>query len=274
MDQPIVLTSVHNPQVKRVRRLHEARQRREDGLFILEGAKLLAEAQRSGWEIVALYATASWQDADAPATSPAGSDAAVLPAPVRVADHVLAAMSALETPEGVLALARLPRPSGLPEIQPTSLWVACDRLQDPGNLGTILRTADAAGASAVLVGPGTTDAFGPKVTRASMGSSLHLPIVPFTDLVALRRATQAGGMRWAAAVPRSGQALYDADLTGPLCWWIGNEARGLSPDLLALADLQLEIPMPGRAESLNAASAAAVCLFETVRQRRAASLQA
>lgn len=257
MRQQVVLSSVHNPQIKRVRKLHEAKARRQEGVFLLEGTRLLTEAGRSGWEILELYATSRWLE-----HHPAEAARAVA-----VAEHVLEAMSSLETPEGVIALARLPASPELPEIRPDSLWVGCDRLQDPGNLGTIIRTADAAGAEAVLVGPGTADPFSPKVLRASMGSVLHLRIVPFEDLEDLRSRTRQGEMRWLGTVPRTGASLFESDLRGPVCWWIGNEAAGLGPEIVARADLTVEIPMPGRAESLNAASAAAICLFETVRQR-------
>ncbi|MBU6429328.1 MAG: RNA methyltransferase [Cyanobacteria bacterium REEB65] len=252
-----LITSVQNPRVKRVRRLQEAKGRRQEGILLLEGTRLVEEAQRSDWPIVELYATEDWLTAHPGLASLA----------IAVAPHVLAAMSTLETPEGVLALTPLPTNTSLPAITAEAMWVGCDRLQDPGNLGAILRTADAAGAAAVLTTLGTVDPYSPKVLRASMGSALHLPVLPVADLAAFRQQTEASGMRWAAAVPRAGQSLFDVDLRGPICWWLGSEAAGLQRQILDLADIVVEIPMPGRAESLNAAAAAAVCLFETVRQR-------
>jgi TrmH family RNA methyltransferase len=164
-----------------------------------------------------------------------------------------------------VVVAKLPREPALPEIGPSALWLVADALQDPANLGAMIRTADAAGADAVIVGPGTTDPWSPKAVRASMGSVLHLPIVPVADLGAARLPP----MCWIALAPRSGKSLYDLDLTGPVALRVGNEKKGLAPEAVAEADEAIAIPMPGRAESLNAAAAVAVCLFEAVRQRRA-----
>lgn len=252
------ITSVHNPRVKLVRKLHEPKWRRREGLFLIEGKALVEEAFQAGWPIEEVMATAGWLSRHPwPHEMPF----------TQVSDHVMEAMSALETPEGILALARLPRESALPAVHDRSLWLVADGLRDPGNLGTMIRTADAAGADAVLVGPGTVDPFAPKTVRASMGSIFHLAVVAVPDLEAAHDATFRQGMRWLALVPRARRSVYDEDLTGPLALWVGNEATGLDPRALAAADVQVAIPMPGRAESLNAAAAVAVCLFEAVRQR-------
>lgn len=254
----VAITSVQNPKVKLARKLHEPKWRRREGLFLLEGTSLVEEAVRSGWPLQEVMATAGWLSRhvwpyEAPLTE--------------VSDHVMEAMSTLETPEGILALAILPREGALPAVHEGSLWLVADAIQDPGNLGAMIRTADAAGAEAVLIGPGTVDPFAPKTVRASMGSLFHLHIVPVADLGAARSAASEHGMRWLALAPRAARSLYDLDLTGPLALWVGNEASGLSADALAEADERVAIPMPGKAESLNAAASVAVCLFEAVRQR-------
>jgi len=257
-----VITSVQNPRVKAVRKLHEPKWRKREGLFLLEGTALVEEAARSKWPLEAVFATGDWlkrHDLDGMIVE-------------EVSDPVLSALSTLESPEGVVATARLPGDAPLPDVQHGSLWVVADAIQDPGNLGAIIRSADAAGADAILCGPGTADPFGPKAVRASMGSVLHLPIVSVPDLDAAHETARHadprhGGMRWIALAPRAGKSLYEADLCGPIALWLGNEAAGLSSDALGQADEVVTVPMPGRAESLNAAASAAVVLFEAVRQR-------
>ncbi len=245
-----MITSVQNPRVKAARKLHEAKGRKAEGLFLLEGTALLEEALACNWPIETIYATEAWQLRHQ------------LPDATVVADHVLAHISTLQTPEGVVALARL-RGHVLPPLHERSLWLVADAIQDPANLGAMIRTADAAGADAIVVGPGTTDPWSPKAVRASMGSVLHLPVVQVADLAAARRP----GMPWLALAPRAEKSLYDLDLRGPIALQVGNEAAGLSEAAIAAADATIAIPMPGKAESLNAAAAVAVCLFEAVRQR-------
>ncbi len=252
------ITSVQNPRVKLVRKLHEPKWRRREGLFLLEGTSVVEEALKSGWPVEEAFATERWLGRNPwPYETPIAE----------VSDHVMEAMSTLETPDGILALAVLPRESALPAIHARSLWLVADAIGDPGNLGAIIRTADAAGADAILIGPGTTDPFGPKTVRASMGSLFHLAVVPVADLAEAHAAAALHGMRWLALAPRAEKSLYHANLWGPVALWIGNEAAGLTQEALALADEQVHIPMPGKAESLNAAASVAVCLFEAVRQR-------
>lgn len=256
--QGLSITSVQNPKVKLARKLHEPKWRRREGLFPLEGSALVEEAVKSAWPLQEAFATAGWLARhDWPYETPV----------TEVSDHVMEAMSTLETPEGVLALALLPRESALPAIHDRSLWLVADAIGDPGNLGAMIRTADAAGADAVLIGPGTVDPFAPKTVRASMGSLFHLAVVPVPDLAAAHEAAAKHRMRWIALAPRAERSLYHANLWGPVAFWIGNEAAGLSPEALAAADETVKIPMPGKAESLNAAASVAVCFFEAVRQR-------
>lgn len=254
-----MLTSIQNPRVKLAKRLREAKGRRQEGLFLIEGSKLVAEALAWKWPLDAIFATPDWLETAQPLWRDKAEEAA---------PHVLAGMGTLDSTDGVLAFARLPEIQELPAVSPDSLWVVADRIQDPGNLGGFVRTADAAGADAIVVGPGTADPFGPKAVRASMGSLFHLPIVATDDVEGVRTASNAAGMRWIATLPRDGKSIYEANLTGPVAWWVGNESKGLDPECVARADLRVFIPMPGRAESLNAGAALAVCLFETGRQRR------
>ena len=139
-------------------------------------------------------------------------------------------------------------------------------LQDPGNVGTIMRCAAAAGASHVLMTKGCAFAWSPKVLRAAQGAHFHLDIVENADVASVAAAFSG---HVAAAMPRAERSLFDTDLRGPLLLLVGNEGAGLSAAAVAASTLQLAIPMPGGFESLNAASATAICLFEKVRQERA-----
>jgi TrmH family RNA methyltransferase len=162
---------------------------------------------------------------------------------------------------GIAAVIAIPAPGPGPD---PALAVLLEDIQDPGNVGTILRSAAAAGAAAVWLSRGCADPWSPKVLRAAMGAHFRLAVHPGADLVAVAGAFRG---RVVAAQPQAGRSLYDCPLTGPLALVVGNEGAGVSAELLAQADEAVSIPMAPGAESLNAAVAAAVCLFEAVRQR-------
>jgi RNA methyltransferase, TrmH family len=171
-------------------------------------------------------------------------------------------LSELKTPSGIIALIEIPL-QDLP-VEQSSFTLMLEEIQDPGNLGSMLRSAAAAGCDAVFLSRGCADAWSPKVLRAAMGGHFALRIYENQDLP--RVAGSFPGIKVATSL-RSGQSLYDSDLGGNVAFLIGNEGAGLSSDLLELATLVITIPMPGRVESLNAAAATAICLFESVRQR-------
>jgi TrmH family RNA methyltransferase len=185
--------------------------------------------------------------------------------PVREADErALASLSETVTPQGIVAVARTPD-AGLDDLeQPRLVAVLCE-VQDPGNAGTVIRTADAAGADAVVLTAGSVDVWNGKCVRASAGSVFHLPIVTGLDAQHVFSPLRALGCRVLAT---SGTArrtldhvLATGELTEPTAWIFGNEAHGLPNDLLETADLQVRVPILGRAESLNLAGAATVCLY-------------
>lgn len=178
------------------------------------------------------------------------------------------------SPQGIIATARmtawnwrelLAELDGTPPERPLTL-VAADRIQDPGNAGMLLRTADASGAAAVFFGEGSADPFSPKVVRSTAGSLFHLPIATRVPLTELIQALRQRGIACAATSGYAAQSLFDFHVPARLAWLMGNEAHGLTPDLLAGADHQIAIPLQGRAESLNLAAAATLCLFESARQ--------
>lgn len=252
-------------QISYLRRLAGRRFREKEGRFLLEGVRPVEEALAAGWEIQALLYTPKAADRER---------TAALIAAVRerrgelfeVEEKVLQILSATVTPQGVVAVVRCPgyNLSLLLAGRPT-LLVLVDGVQDPGNLGAIIRSADAAGADGVILLPGTVDLYNPKTVRATMGSLFHLPVVTGETAFVLA-SLAAAGLRVVIGVPRASLPIYRVELTGPVALAVGNEAAGPSPAVIA-AGQPAGIPMPGRAESLNVAVAAAVMLYEAVRQR-------
>jgi TrmH family RNA methyltransferase len=193
-----------------------------------------------------------------------------------VTPQVLAAMADTVTPQGLVGVAPLVDVP-LESLAAVRLVVVLDAVNDPGNAGTVIRTADAAGADAVVLTAGSVDPHNPKCVRATAGSLWHLPVVSGADLTTVVARLQAEGVRVLAT---SGAGSTDLDvlvddggLSGPTAWLLGPEAAGLSEEALELADLVVRIPLRGRAESLNLSAAAAVCLYASARAHRESSPQ-
>ncbi len=177
-------------------------------------------------------------------------------------DRLFAELSELKTPTGILALIDVPKPAGT--IADSRFALLLEDIQDPGNLGSMLRSAAAAGCDTVFLSSGCADAWSPKVLRAAMGGHFALRIYEQQDLPAIAKTFP--GMLLAASL-KAKRSLYECDLSGNIAFLLGNEGAGLSDALLQLATQTIIIPMPGKSESLNAAAATAICLFEAVRQR-------
>jgi TrmH family RNA methyltransferase len=267
-----ILRSRRNPLVGRLRALHEPRGRREQGLLLLEGTHLLAEAVALRLTPHVVLATPEWLDRhpELAARLPEGT-------PLRLATaEVLAAAATTRHPDGVLLVIPLPgpcRPAGKAEFV-----LALDHLQDPGNLGTLLRTALAAGVESAWLGEGA-DPFQPKVLRASSGAVLRLPVERMAAAAfreRLERARREGLQLLAAVVPApAGEAgdtaatavpYWEVDWTRPTVLLLGNEGGGVAAGLTALADRRVTIPHSPLVESLNVAVAAAPLLLERRRQ--------
>jgi TrmH family RNA methyltransferase len=253
-----VITSLDNPRVKEVLRLRKSRERRRSGLFVAEGPREVERALAAGLRVVATYVAPEllpgWGSGHEPTATPTEE----------VSARVLAKMAYRAEPEGVLAIVEIPE-RGLPP-QPSLLLVAVG-IEKPGNLGAMARTADAAGADALLVGDANVDPWNPNAIRASTGAVFTLPIVETTVA-----ATRALAAQKVAAVVGAPRAHTDERYTDPTAFLVGAEDAGLSATWQEIADTSVEIPMRGAAaDSLNASTAAAVLLFEAVRQRRAAT---
>jgi TrmH family RNA methyltransferase len=254
-----MITSVQNSKVKFVRRLQaDKRFRQRETAFVVEGTRWLKELVRQVHSLQFVFYTDNWlQSANHNSILQQVQASAQI-----VSDEVMAAMSDTETPPGVLSVGQI-APLALPE-QPTFLLVL-DRVKTPGNLGTMLRSAAAAGADGVLLAPGCVGAYNPKVLRGSMGAHLRLPVheLSWAEIGEI----MAGMVVWLTAV--SDATDYTTINWGqPSAIIIGNEARGVGEEAKKLANGRLTIPMHNDTESLNAATAAAVILFEAARQRR------
>lgn len=234
-----------NSNVQRLRRLLGRRSARTDeGAFVVEGAVLIAEAIAAGWQVDAEYV--------APGGEPVGAGPAY-----RLAEGVLERVATTERPQPNLAVVALPAVRGISDER---FVVVADRLADPGNLGTILRSAEASGADAVVLTPGSVDPFNPKVVRASAGAVFHVPV-----LAATLDDVRAAGLRLLGTSSHRGSAHTATDWSGDLALVLGNEAHGL--DDAAGVDDWVQIVHRGRGESLNVAMAATVLLFEAARHR-------
>jgi RNA methyltransferase, TrmH family len=250
----VELTSTRNPRVRAAAALRRRRERTARGQHLVEGVRAVGEALAAG--VVEEVFVASHL------APPAGVQV------TRVADHVLAAIADATSPQGIVAVARTPRAS-LADALAGDLVVVLDQVADPGNVGTIVRTADAAGADGVVVTAGSADPFGPKAARSAVGSLYHLPVATDVDLATLVAACREGGTRTLGLDAAGDGSVFDlpADV-GPIALVLGSEAHGLSD--AASLDGTLAIPIHPRAESLNVAAAAAVACFavsQTLRDR-------
>ncbi len=254
------ITSRDNPFFKELLKLAgSSRHRRKLGQTLLDGTHLLQAYLPSGKNPQHLLVTeAALQDREVMVLLKKLPN---IPR-TQLDDSLFADLSELKSLSGILALIALPSPA-MPVGQ-SHFCLLLENIQDPGNLGSMLRSAAAAGCDAVFLSEGCADAWSPKVLRAGMGGHFALSIHESMDLPAVAAAFQ--GEIFAAA-PGAKNKLYDCDLRGHIAFAIGNEGAGLSESLLAVVSQRITIPMPGRVESLNAAAAAAVCLFEAVRQR-------
>jgi TrmH family RNA methyltransferase len=253
------ISSRENPALKALVRLcHSGRERRKQGRCVLEGAHTIrAFIERFGSpELIAVDAEASARDPEIAALLERVDSSRVVALDSRLFEE----LAQTSTPTGVLAVAATPVPSS---AKPGRHNLLLEDVQDPGNVGTILRTAAAAGVSRVFLTPGCAFAWSPKVLRAAQGAHFYLDLVENADL---ERVVHAFDGKIIAALPRAPVSLFDADLSGPVLLLVGNEGAGLSESALSFATLQVGIPMPGGFESLNAAAATAICVFEKLRQ--------
>lgn len=259
----ITIDSKHNPRLKELKKLQEKKHRAEEGKYLVEGFRLLEEAFKAGKKVITVIYDKEKEENFNRYILPYLTDEEII-----VSSHdVLKELTKTVNPQGVAGI--LPTDQGTEDIndalvRETSLFVYLDGLQDPGNLGTIMRSAHAAGASGILFGKNTVDPYGDKVIRSSMGSIFYVPLFLEGERV-LEELVQKG-FKVAVTSLAAENNLYHENLTENIVIVIGNEGSGITKELESKGDILLRIPMPGGAESLNAAVAASIVLFERIRQ--------
>jgi TrmH family RNA methyltransferase len=261
----------HSPRLKAARRLNKRAFRQRERAFLAEGPQAVAEAFHCGARVTDLFVTVPARTRHHDLV--AAIAAAGIPVHV-VSGEVMDELAQTVTPQGLLAVCGfvdVPLTEVTTRAEP-ALVALLANVRDPGNAGTVLRTADAAGAHAVVFADASVDPYNGKCVRASAGSLFHLPVVAGARLEDAVVALREAGLRIVAADGRAGRSLDDpevqARLARPTAWMFGNEAWGLPPELVALADEPVAVPIYGQAESLNLAAAAAVCLYASARVQR------
>jgi len=253
------ISSRDNPLFKQLKAISSsARERRSAGKLLLDGAHLLEAYLQTFGEPELLVIS----EGDIALDVMHLLDQLVEIRTITMPASMFGAISPVTTPTGILALVKTP--ALMPPEQPDFVLML-ESIQDPGNLGSLLRNAAAAGVDVVYLSEGCTEAWSPRALRGGQGAQFVLPIVEQTDLPAVIRDFEGQTL----ATTMHGASLYDRELSGKVAFVIGNEGAGLSQAVIDVATAQVTIPMPGKVESLNAAAAAAVCLFERVRQTRA-----
>ncbi|MDX9699524.1 MAG: RNA methyltransferase [Rhodocyclaceae bacterium] len=261
----ITLRSRDNPRLKLLHALSRAsRDRRKHGLTLLDGPHLLQAAADVGWPLLELFVSdRGLHDPEILAVLARHPEVPL----TLLTEGCFAHVSPVDTPSGVLALMQYPAsPAGVGH--PDAVRVLLEGVQDPGNLGTIIRTAAAAGVDTVLLTHGSTQAWSPRALRAGMGGHFGLRIIENVDPAQVFDGFQ--GKVLATELSERAHPLYALDLHGPSVWLFGAEGAGLSPVLAARANCHVTIPMSGAVESLNVGAAVAICLFEQYRQRNCA----
>ena len=250
------ISSNQNPSVKLARSLKDRKARVAEGKFLVEGAVMIREAVSCALKMHMLFAREG-EEAFAAEMQGHCRDVYIVP------DRLLTQICDTQTPQGVCAVFSLPETTGIDNL-PDRI-VALDGVQDPGNVGTIWRTADAAGFGAVIFGKGSADGWSPKVQRSSMGSGFRLKHMTTDDLAATLKELRGRGYRVIASL-LDGEPFFEReDVGGKYVLIVGNEAKGISEAVREQADVKLKLPMYGGAESLNAAVAAAIMMYDLVR---------
>ncbi|MEO0350149.1 MAG: RNA methyltransferase [Cyanobacteria bacterium P01_A01_bin.15] len=261
LDSATPISSTKNPLVKQFRKLHQAKERRRQGAFLLEGTHLLQEACAVAYPLLQVAVTMAWCRTHGDLLAQIQG----LTGDIRlVSSEVLERMCTTVSPDGVVAMAQrggLP----VPDFSAVSLGVALERVQDPGNLGTIVRTAAAAGCDRMWLTADSVDIDHPKVLRATAGQWFRLPVQTVQSLESLA----ALKVQLVATTPTAPLDYWDIDLRPPTLFLMGNEGAGLSSQTLELATHRVKIPLAAEVESLNVAIAAAILLYEANRQRQA-----
>jgi RNA methyltransferase, TrmH family len=260
-----MLTSIQNQLVKQIRKLHQTKYRQQQQLCLLEGTHLITEALSANYPLATVCYTSSWQSRYPELWQQIAQQVSQTDL---VSEEVLKALATTINPDGIVAIA--PSKPTFPLMIPHSrLGFALETVQDPGNLGTIIRTAAAADVEGLWVSADSTDLDHPKVLRASAGAWFRLPMTVSPDLKSLVRQCRQQQVQVVATSAQADTTYWEIDWCRPSLVLLGNEGAGLSPELAALADRSTSIPMTSGVESLNVALSAALIAYEAYRQRMA-----
>jgi len=260
----VKITSATNQHIKDVTQIREKRAKFRHSAFLVEGPHLFEMALNAGVKIKEVFATEEFMNTKEHQYMLKKITDYVF----QVTEQILKKITDTETPQGIVAVVGYePGTLDTLPLKVTPLLVVLEAIQDPGNLGTIIRTADAAGADAVILLPGCCDAFMPKVIRATAGSMFNLPLI-YAEAATLVDWLHKKKIQLAVTAADAGKTVFEADLSNGIAIAFGNEAHGVSNHLRKAADLLLNIPILGKAESLNVATSVAICLYEAVRQGR------
>lgn len=262
-----MITSTSNPRIKRLVTLRKKRKARDDEhVFLVEGVRMFKEAPPA--LLREIYVTESFYEKEKKLTDLMAEKSGA--APEVLADHVFAYVSDTKTPQGVLCVVGQGHTEQKVQIKTgqAPFLLLLDNLQDPGNMGTIMRTAEAAGVTGIIMSRDCVDVYNPKTIRSTMGSIYRMPFRYVEDVEQAVLAMKEQGIRTYAAHLQGEFSYEEGDYTGPSAFFIGNEGNGLRKEVAELADIYIKIPMQGQVESLNAAIAATVLMFEAGRQRR------
>ncbi|AIS52750.1 tRNA/rRNA methyltransferase SpoU [Thermoanaerobacter kivui] len=247
------IKSENNELIKKIKKLKDKKERYEEGLFFVEGTTNVLEALNSNFEIEYIVMSESFKE-----DIPFKKDKIV-----HTTDSVFKKISDTVTPQMIMAVIKIPEYDENIYIKENGIYVIADNVQDPGNLGTIIRSADAFGATAVFTINNSVDVFNPKVLRATMGSIFHIPVIPTSKEVVLK--LKAKGIKVFATHLRAKKLVHQCNIDDKVAFVLGNESKGVSIE--DLVDDFVKIPMTGEAESLNVSIAAAIFLYESQRQR-------
>ena len=257
----LILTSIKNPLIKQVRKLQRAKERKQQNLLLIEGTNAIEAACQADYQLDTIFHTSHWQESHQQLWR---SFASHNWQTQLVSSEVLKAIATTVNPDGVVAIA--PRSIAKPASQVSRLGIALERLQDPGNLGTIIRTAAATEIDGLWLSSDSVDLYNPKVLRASAGQWFQTPMAIDQNLPEIVERQQQQGVRIIATTAEATKTYWEVDFALPSLILLGNEGAGLSDELIQVADEQVTIPLEKGVESLNVAIAAALLLYEAKRQ--------
>jgi len=256
----IYIESKDNKLYKTIKKLKEKKYRIKEGKFILEGFRIIEEAVKAKIDIEYIIITEDNLSnlKEAEYLRDRSEDKIIL-----ISENLFISLSSTENPQGILAIAKF---KNIEENLNGDFYVVCDKVQDPGNLGTIIRTAHAAGVDGIILTKGTVDIYNEKTIRSTMGSIFYIPIYYDDSKFTIIKKLKDKGVALVTTSLQESKNFFNENLKGKVMLAVGNEGNGISEELFNLADKKVKIPMPGGAESLNVAVASAIILFEKVRQ--------